>query len=175
MKKILSFILFFCQHLCTVLAIIISIYLLYRWNMAREANPAEQNPFNPWWPGLVLVSLGFVFGLARKGLEFDQGLGSKGRAQIEKSPDRTPEVRDKDKTTTANVTTHTSGTERVPVNSIQTTTTEIEKQVDKQSNSFLHAVRGTRAAIVVFHSVWNLNGHWRGSPSAGCRRRSWSR
>jgi long-chain acyl-CoA synthetase len=30
-------------------------------------------------------------------------------------------------------------------------------------------------ASVVLHSVWNLSGCWRESPSAGCRERSWSR
>lgn len=30
-------------------------------------------------------------------------------------------------------------------------------------------------ASVVFHSVWNLSADWRGSPSAGCRGRFWSR
>lgn len=34
---------------------------------------------------------------------------------------------------------------------------------------------GAEVASVVFHSVWNLSADWRGSPSAGCRGRFWSR
>ena len=31
------------------------------------------------------------------------------------------------------------------------------------------------ATSVVFRSVWNLSGRWRGLPSARCHARSWSR
>lgn len=68
MNKLLGMALMICQHLCTALAVIVTAYLLYRWNIAREADPGGPDPFNPWWPGLVLAALGAVFGLARKGL-----------------------------------------------------------------------------------------------------------
>lgn len=72
MNKVIGGVLAVGQHVCTVLAIVISIYLFYRWNVAREANPSDQNPFNPWWPGLVLFGLSAVFKLARKGLATDK-------------------------------------------------------------------------------------------------------
>ena len=68
MNKSVGVILAICQHVCTALAIIVTGYLLYRWNMAREANPGESDLFNPWWAGVILMALGTVFRLARKGL-----------------------------------------------------------------------------------------------------------
>lgn len=68
MNNLLGVILTIGQHVCTALAVVVTIYLLYRWNVAREAIPGGSDPFNPWWPGLALLALGAVFRLARKGL-----------------------------------------------------------------------------------------------------------
>lgn len=68
MKNVLGIILLVCQYACIALAILVSAYLLYRWNMARETNPADPNPLNPWWPGLLLAVMSHVFKLARKGV-----------------------------------------------------------------------------------------------------------
>lgn len=67
MNKVLGAVLAIGQHLCNFVAIVLTFYLLYRWN-AERALDATYNGFNPWWPGLVLLALGGVFKLARKGV-----------------------------------------------------------------------------------------------------------
>lgn len=67
MDKILGPIFAVGQHLCNFLAVVLTIYLLYRWNAEQDIDPTF-NAFNPWWPGLVLFALGAVFKFARKGV-----------------------------------------------------------------------------------------------------------
>ena len=68
MKTALGILLLIGQYACLILAFAVSAYLLYRWNLARDADPATANPFNPWWPGVALAALSGLFKLARKGL-----------------------------------------------------------------------------------------------------------
>jgi hypothetical protein len=67
MNKLLHIALVAGQYLCNSAAVVLTIFLLVRWNQERDLNPSFDG-FNPWFPGLVLLALGAVFKLARKGL-----------------------------------------------------------------------------------------------------------
>ena len=73
MKKILGAVLAVGQYLCNFAAVVLTIYLLNRWNHERTLDPTF-DAFNPWWPGLVLLALGTVFKLARKGVAAQSGI-----------------------------------------------------------------------------------------------------
>ena len=67
MKKILGPVFAIGQHLCNFFAVVLTIYLFYRWNVERDLDPTF-DAFNPWVPGLILFALGAVFKFARKGV-----------------------------------------------------------------------------------------------------------
>ncbi|MCA1856376.1 hypothetical protein LE190_10635 [Massilia oculi] len=67
MNKLLSVALVFGQYTCSILGVLLTVYLFISWNQQREADPTFDG-FNPWLPGLVLLILAAVFRLARKGL-----------------------------------------------------------------------------------------------------------
>jgi len=67
MKNMLGLVLAICQHVCNAVAVVLTVILLYRWNSARELDPTF-DAFNPWWPGLILLALGAIFKLARRGV-----------------------------------------------------------------------------------------------------------
>ncbi|MDD0994563.1 hypothetical protein M5G20_01610 [Pseudomonas sp. TNT2022 ID1044] len=67
MNKIFGAALAAAQYVCNAVAILLTIYLFRRWALERELNPSFDE-FNPWLPGLILLGLGVVFKLARKGL-----------------------------------------------------------------------------------------------------------
>ncbi|AER54933.1 lipoprotein lprI [Pseudoxanthomonas spadix BD-a59] len=51
----------------------------------------------------------------------------------------------------------------------------IGENLSSRSRIFASTAKARQTPSVVFHSVWNLSADWRGSPSAGCRGRFWSR
>lgn len=71
MNKLIASALAISQYLCNFAAVVLTIYLVYRWNAERSLDPTF-DAFNPWWPGLVLLVLGAVFKLARKGVAAQQ-------------------------------------------------------------------------------------------------------
>lgn len=60
MKKTLGFLFGVCQHLCSVVGLVLLVYLL---------NASRSDPtINPWIVPFVILGLGMLFKLARKGV-----------------------------------------------------------------------------------------------------------
>lgn len=79
MRRLLGATFALAQYLCISIGVLLTCYLLYRWNAERTLHPAFDG-FNPWWPGLIAFAIGGVFKFARKGVvaEFE----AKERAEV---------------------------------------------------------------------------------------------
>lgn len=67
MKQLFAAVFAAAQYLSFAVGLLLTGYLLYRWNVERSIDPAF-NGFNPWVPGIIAFCIGTVFKYARKGI-----------------------------------------------------------------------------------------------------------